>query len=461
MNFKGLNVLVIGTGKSGIGATRLLLKIGANVILYDAKDTVDRVAIMKNFQEDAEVRLVLKDMPDDVWQSVDCAVISPGVPIDSPMVEDLKMHRIPVYGEVELAYQSSKGDLLAITGTNGKTTTTSLVGEIMKAFAETEEGRKVFVVGNIGNPYTDAATATDENSIVVAEISSFQLETIHEFHPHVSAILNITPDHLNRHHTMENYVAVKERIAEKQTADDTIVLNYDDSYTREFGERTNAKVVYFTRNADFEKDLPNVDFVHLQKDDIYYNGTKVINIHDMNLIGSHNYENVMAAVGMAFSYGVPVELIADVIRKFKAVEHRIEYVETINDVVYYNDSKGTNTDAAIKAIEAMSKPTLLIGGGYDKKLPYDDWIKSFGDKVKLLVLMGETAGDIKKCAEKHGFTDIVMVGDLKEAVQVCHDHAEKGDAVLLSPACASWDMFKSYEERGDLFKQYVREYLKA
>ena len=225
MNFKGLNVLVIGTGKSGIGATRLLLKIGANVILYDAKDTVDRVAIMKNFQEDAEVRLVLKDMPDDVWQSVDCAVISPGVPIDSPMVEDLKIHRIPVYGEVELAYQSSKGDLLAITGTNGKTTTTSLVGEIMKAFAETEEGRKVFVVGNIGNPYTDAATATDENSIVVAEISSFQLETIHEFHPHVSAILNITPDHLNRHHTMENYVAVKERIAEKQTADDTIVLN--------------------------------------------------------------------------------------------------------------------------------------------------------------------------------------------------------------------------------------------
>ena len=291
--------------------------------------------------------------------------------------------------------------------------------------------------------------------VLIYFIFSFQLETVHEFHPKVSAILNITPDHLNRHYTMENYAAVKERIAANQTKDDFVVLNYDDEVLRRFGEATTATPVYFSRKHHVNHGT------YLEGTMIKYtDGAKVIDVidvRDMLLFGAHNHENVMAAAAICIQMGVPVGIIADTIRSFKAVEHRIEYVRTLDGVEYYNDSKGTNPDSTIKAIEAMPKKTILIAGGYDKHSEFDEMIKCFKDTIIELVLLGVTKDKIAAAAREQGFENIRFVETLKEAVEVCREDAREGQIVLLSPACASWDMFKSYEERGKLFKQYVNE----
>ena len=453
MNVKDRNVLVIGSGISGINAVRLLCHEGAKVCLFDANEKLLPDDIRKKADEDIEV--YVGSLPEDVKERSETVVLSPGVPTDNPLVNELRELGARITGEIELAYTFARGDLLAITGTNGKTTTTSLVGEICRRHTEMVGGQ-TFVVGNIGFPYTESALRTADDSITVAEISSFQLETTDEFRPKISAILNITPDHLNRHHTMENYVSVKERIALRQTPEDTIVLNYDDPYTRDFGERAVCRVVYFTRKDDYRGHENGRDFLHMDGDMIMYNDMPVIDVNDMLLIGSHNYENVMAAVGMTYAYGIPMETIVDTVRTFKAVEHRIEYVKTVRGADYYNDSKGTNPDAAIKGIQAMKKPTILIGGGYDKQSAYDEWIESFDGKVRYLILLGQTADKIEECAKKHGFNDIVKVSSMEEAVQKAYELSEAGDAVLLSPACASWGMFTNYEERGRIFKDLVR-----
>ncbi len=454
MEYKDKSILVIGSGISGISAADLLSKEGAEVYLFDSNEKLKEEDIRAKLKKETRAQILTGSIPDDIKEGLYCAVLSPGVPIDSPMVCELRDRGVIISGEIELAYSLSKGDVLAITGTNGKTTTTSLVGEICRNYTSST-GADTFVVGNIGNPYTDVASDTKDDSIVVAEISSFQLETTDTFKPKVSAVLNITPDHLNRHHTMENYVKVKESISKRQDGDDTIVLNYDDPYTREFGKHTKAKVIYFTRGKDFAACDMNCDFVHISGKTIMYNDIPVIDTDDMLLLGEHNHENVMAATAMAYAYGIPVEVIASTIRSFKAVEHRIEFVRTVKGVDYYNDSKGTNPDAAIKGIKAMNRRTVLIGGGYDKQSEYDEWIESFGGNVKYLILLGQTAQKIAECARSHKFTDIVMVSSMEEAVNKAYELTVPGEAVLLSPACASWGMFKNYEERGRIFKELV------
>ena len=448
MDLQNKTVLVIGTGKSGIGAAGLLSKAGAKTILFDSNEKLNVETLKEKTAGIASLQLVTGTLPLELEEQVELLVVSPGVPIDSDMVVSFEKRGIPVWGEIELAYVFSKGEVIAITGTNGKTTTTTLVGEIMSAYKPS-----VFVVGNIGNPYTDIAMDTREDSVVVAEISSFQLETIHTFAPKVSAILNITPDHLNRHHTMECYVETKERIASNQTKADVCVLNYEDAYTRTFGEKCPAKVVFFSSKRELS------DGLFLQGEEIILaeNGKaqKLMNIHEMNLVGLCNVENVMAAIAICRAMDVPMDVILATIRQFKAVEHRIEFVTEKNGVVYYNDSKGTNPDAAIKGIQAMDRPTLLIGGGYDKGSSYSEWIQAFDGKVKYLVLIGQTREKIAAEAKALGFTDIVFADSLAEAVQFCADHAKKGDAVLLSPACASWGMFPNYEVRGKMFKELV------
>ena len=457
MDVKGKKEIVIGSGKSGEAASKLLLRNGAKVILNDSNTKLDEKKIRSEFGASDDIEVILGDADDQKLSGVSMAVLSPGVPTDIAFVGHLRELGIEITGEIELAARFEKGDILAITGTNGKTTTTTLVGEIMKNYAASSNNTgEVYVVGNIGEPYTDIADRTTDNSVTVAEISSFQLETTKNFAPKVSAILNITPDHLNRHKTMAEYVRVKERIAEKQGKNDTIVLNYDDALTRDFGRRVKCRVVYFTRNHDISEIGADTELLHLEDGMIKYNDTDVISVDDMLLIGSHNHENVMAAVGMCLSYGVPLDIIKDTVRNFHAVEHRIEFVKTVDGVDYYNDSKGTNPDAAIKAVQAMKKPTVLIGGGYDKESAYDEWIESFDGKVKCLVLIGQTAEKIAACAREHGFNELVMASDLKEAVKICHERAKEGDAVLLSPACASWGMFTNYEERGHKFKEYVK-----
>ena len=440
-------VLVFGSGISGIGACRLLEQSGKDVILYDGNASLDTEAIRHQLEDASGVEIVLGEFPEEMMECLELVVMSPGVPTDLPVVNCMRDAGIPIWGEIELAYVYGKGDVLAITGTNGKTTTTALLGEIMKNYKES-----VYVVGNIGNPYTTVALDMTEDSVAVAEVSSFQLETIHSFRPKVSAILNITPDHLNRHHTMENYIAAKEDIAKNQTERDVCVLNYEDQVTREFGESLSCQVLYFSSQRKLEKGI-FLDDGNI----IYKNGEQltICHVDELQILGTHNYENVMAASSMALAYGVPLEIVQDTVKAFAGVAHRIEFVCEKNGVAYYNDSKGTNPDAAIKGIQAMNRKTLLIGGGYDKDSEYEEWIEAFDNKVRYLVLLGQTREKIAAAARRVGFEDIIFADTLEEAVHICAKLAEPGEAVLLSPACASWGMFKNYEERGDKFKDFV------
>ena len=448
MDFSGKRVLVFGTGISGIAAAKLLQMKQANVVLFDGNRDLDRERIMEDLGNTERTELFLGELPDEVKKSLDLVILSPGIPTDLPLVNELRDAHLPIWGEVELAYRCGRGDVLAVTGTNGKTTTTSLLGEIMKRYSDS-----VKVVGNIGIPYTGVLSDMTDQTVTVAEISSFQLETIDTFRPRISAVLNITPDHLNRHHTMENYIAAKMSITKNQTPEDVCVLNYEDEILREQAAAVKAKVVWFSSLHTLKEGA------YLDGDRILYsdgeNITEIISTGELNILGRHNYENVMAASAMALNYGVPAEQLREALRNFQAVEHRIEYVTEKRGVRFYNDSKGTNPDAAIKAIQAMERPTCLIGGGYDKDSSYKEWIRSFDGKVKLLVLIGQTREKIAKEAEECGFTDYVFADSLQEAVDLCYEKAENGDAVLLSPACASWGMFPNYEVRGKMFKEMV------
>lgn len=442
-------VVVAGAGKSGIGAAGLLLKLGAEVIIFDQNDKTDKVEVLHKLSEYEKVGVVVGRLDEALLDTIDLMVISPGISAEEPFVEEFRSRNIPVWSEIELAYHVAKGKLAAITGTNGKTTTTALVGEICQAY-----NPNTFTVGNIGIPFTQVAADTTEDSLIVAEISSFQLETIVDFRPDVSAVLNVTPDHLNRHHTFECYRDTKKKIAMNQAADQICVLNYDDENTRKMGDEITASPFYFSRMEELKEGV----CLKGRQLTLCHNGEEipVLTIDEMKLLGNHNVENYMAAIAIAYFMGIPVEVIRKVCMEFKGVEHRIEYVKEVKGVAYYNDSKGTNPDAAIKGIQAMNRPTLLIGGGYDKKVPFDDWIESFDGKVRYLVLIGQTAQMIAETARKHGFDSIIFEENLEAAVKTCYRLANPGDAVLLSPACASWGQFDNYEQRGDMFKELVR-----
>ena len=449
MDLKGKRVLVFGSGKSGIGAAELLGQVGACAVLYDGNPDLDKEAVLHKTASIKETDIYAGGLPEEVQKSLDLAVLSPGVPTDLPLVKSFYEQGLPVWGEVELAFCTGKGRVLAITGTNGKTTTTALLGKIME---DAEDS--VFVVGNIGTPYTSKALEMTEDSVTVAEISSFQLETIEKFAPCVSAILNITEDHLNRHHTMEEYIRVKELIVKNQKPEDVCVLNYEDPVLREFGKNIVPQTVYFSSERRLEKGIFLEDGqIILKTED---QEISLVKTDDLKLLGKHNFENVMAAAAMAYYAGVSVESIRKSICEFTAVEHRIEYVTEKNGVVYYNDSKGTNPDAAIKGIQAMNRPTWLIGGGYDKGSSYDEWLNSFDGKVRSLVLIGQTKEKIREAAERLGVCSCILCEDLQEAVKICAEKAQPGEAVLLSPACASWGQFDNYEQRGDCFKEYVK-----
>lgn len=440
MTLREKKVVVVGLGKSGLAAYELLKKMGARVCLYDGKEDLDVSAY------DAPV--YLGDFPEEVFAGLDCAVFSPGVPLDIPLAHFLREKNIPVIGEIELAFMMEKGTVAGITGTNGKTTTTTLVGEIMKAYNE-----QTFVVGNIGNPYTKEVLKSTENSFTVAEISSFQLETIDTFRPKVSAILNITPDHLNRHKTMECYIDTKFAIAKNQTKEDLCILNYEDEVLRNRAGELSCLVKFFSSKQKLTDGLYQDDMHNIIDGET---GEVLMNMKECHIPGDHNCENIMAAILMTRELGVPMEQIIRVVKEFQAVEHRVEFVKTVRGVDYYNDSKGTNPDAAMKGISSMDRPTVLIGGGYDKGGEFDEWIRAFDGKVKKLFLLGETKEKIAEAAKQQGFSDYEFVDSLEEAVKKAAQTAVEGDAVLLSPACASWDMFDSYEQRGTMFKDYVR-----
>ena len=440
--------LIVGAGRSGIDSAKLLLQLGEDFVLFDGKTDLDTAAVCERIGK-PDCRFILGEIADGDLDNIDVCVTSPGVPLFSDVLQAVAAKGIPIWSEIELAYRHDKGTVIAITGTNGKTTTTALTYAIFKAWNE-----HTLLVGNIEIPYTGLVLESVSGGYTVAEISSFQLETMRTVKPKVSAILNITPDHLDRHGSMDGYIAVKESITQNQDKTDFCVLNYEDPVLRDFGKKAPCNVVFFSSRQALDEGWYYRDGAIF----ICENGetTQLLRTDEVNLVGLHNFENIMAAAAMAHCAGVPLDVIRDAAKAFVAVEHRIEFVREKDGVKYYNDSKGTNTDAAIKAIEAMPGPTVLIGGGYDKHADFTDWAARFPGKVKKLILLGQTAQQIAATCDKLGFADYVFAETLEEAVQIAHDAATSGDCVLLSPACASWGMFKNYQQRGTMFKDFVR-----
>ncbi len=441
--------LIVGAGRSGICSANMLHQLGKAFVIYDSKTDLDIDSVIERLDKKENVQFILGDITEKDLLDISVCVVSPGVSLETPVMAAVIAKGIPVWSEIELAYRYDKGGVIGITGTNGKTTTTALTYEIVKAW-----NKDTLLVGNIEIPYTGLALTSKEKGATVAEISSFQLETMLTFKPKVSAILNITPDHLDRHKTMENYENVKKSIAKNQDENDFCVLNFEDSVLREFGKTLKCKPVFFSSQRKLD------DGLYYEDGGIYIaekgESTLFIRTEETNLVGLHNYENIMAATAITMSFGVPLDTIREAVRRFTAVEHRIEFVCEKKGVKYYNDSKGTNTDAAIKAIDAMPSKTVLIAGGYDKKSEYDEWVSRFPEKVRKLILIGQTKENIAAACDKIGFSDYCFAESLEQAVTLSAEAAQEGDCCLLSPACASWGMFKNYQQRGTMFKELVK-----
>lgn len=444
----GKKVLVIGAGLSGRAAAIFLADKGAAAVLADNKKA-DELEGLDELRA-AGVELCLGGMPQDTSVFA-LAVISPGVPLEIPVVESLQKDGVPLIGELELAYRCSHNPYLAITGTNGKTTTTTLLGYILQ-----RSGRRCLVGGNIGAALVNDVEALPEDACVVAELSSFQLETAITFRSHIASFLNLTPDHLYRHHTMENYGAIKAKIFAHQTAGDYAVLNYDDPLVRAYADELTGTVVFFSR----KEVLPQGMFVEDGRMIWQWNGerTEVIAADDILIKGPHNLENALAAAAMAVLYGVPVDDVRAALMSFPGVPHRQEPVGEVNGVLYINDSKGTNPDSTLMALAACTRPTVLILGGFSKGSDFSPLLPLIRQHVKHIVLVGETADVIAGTLSDGGFTAFEHAGyDFEKCVRMAAAAAQPGDAVLLSPACASWDMFKSFEQRGDVFRQLVAD----
>lgn len=448
MDYKNKKVLVIGMAKSGVSSAALLCKLGADVTIYDVKKAEDlpenALAELRGYS----YRDMLGKDPIDLIDEMEVLVLSPGVPLGLPFIRKAYELKKMVIAEIELGFAVSKADFIAITGTNGKTTTTALTGEIFK-----NAGIPTHVLGNIGVPITQEAMKTKPGDVVVAETAALQLDTIVDYRPRESAILNITEDHLDRYGTMENYIAAKAKIFKNQGPEDYCVLNYDNALVREMAGEIKAKVIWFSA----EREVENGAFV--REGDICFRldgkETKILPVQEVRIPGHHNLENALAATALACLYGIGSDVVAHTLRTFPGVEHRIEFVRTVNGVTFINDSKGTNTDATENAIRAMAAPTVLILGGYDKKSDFVPLYRAFTPMIKAVIVLGDTAGKLIEAAEQCGYQNYIRANGFEDAVLKAYSIADEGDNVLLSPACASWDMFQNFEERGRIFKEIV------
>ena len=450
MDVKGKRVLVCGMARSGIAAAKLLLSKGALVTISDTKAESEFGSELDELRVPA-CTFALGQPADSLTAGQDIMVISPGIAWAKPFVQNAIAQGVEVMGELELGARMSSGALVAITGTNGKTTTTTLVGELFRA-----TGRTTHVVGNIGYPITATAGISKEDDVTVAEVSSYQCEGISQFHPHVGAVLNITEDHIVRHGSMEVYLAMKRRIFQRQTAHDVAVFNYDDATCREMAKGLKAQVAWFSRKEKVSYGAyVSEGYIVLKLGE----GEQAVCCCDEVYIpGPHNLENALAAVVIAGVMGVPCETMREVLKTFKGVEHRIETVRELHGVTWINDSKGTNVDSTQKAIATMKKPTVLILGGSDKKVSFDPLAKSIVEAplIEHCVLIGDTANQIKDALDRVGYKAYTMTGyDFDLCLKTCAELAKEGGNVLLSPACASFDMFTDYENRGKIFKEKV------
>lgn len=450
MDVKGKRVLVCGMARSGIAAAKLLAQLGAQVTVSDLKAEREFDDALEELHV-AGCRFALGEAPDAYIPGQDMMVISPGIAWKKPFVQNALACGVEVMAELELGARLTRGELVAITGTNGKTTTTTLVGELLRA-----AGRTTHVVGNIGYPITATAGISRDEDVTVAEVSSYQCEGISSFHPHVGAVLNITEDHIARHGSMEVYIAMKRRIFAQQTEQDVAVFNRDDETCVRMAQGLRARVAWFSRKqrVDFGACVENGNIVlHLDGEP-----QTVCRCDEVFIPGAHNLENALAAVTIAGALGVPVETMRDVLRTFRGVEHRIETVRELSGVTWINDSKGTNVDSTQKAIETMTRPTVLILGGSDKGVSFDPLAETLVHAPQIIhcVLIGDTAPQIEASLARTGYTAVTHAGhDFDRCIALCRELAVPGGCVLLSPACASFDMFKDYEDRGRVFKEKV------
>ena len=449
MELKNKRVLVVGLGKSGISAAMFLRKRGARVTVSDARSAV---ALAKEIPSLLDAGIMVESGGHGLltFRRQDLIVVSPGVPMDTPEVKQVIGYGMPVIGELELASRFLKGRVVAITGSNGKTTTTTLVGKILK-----ETGLPTLVGGNIGLPVIDLVPESTDDSVSVLEVSSFQLETIEHFHPWISVVLNITPDHLDRHGSFDNYAAMKARITENQTAEDFLVLNAEDKPTQMVAAKTRAQIFWFSTRRPIKQGA----FVHGES--IVFlprEGAKteaIMPVAEIPLKGAHNVENMLAAACAARLAGAAAEKIRASVRSFKAVEHRLEFVRTVQGVEYFNDSKATNVDAAMKAVSSFPSGIHLILGGKDKDSDYTVLSPLLRERVKAVYTIGSAAEKIER--ELHGVVKMVGAGTIDVAVREARSAAVPGDVVLLAPACSSFDQFENYEHRGRTFRQIVNE----
>jgi UDP-N-acetylmuramoylalanine--D-glutamate ligase len=453
MELKGKKVLVVGLGKSGLSAALFLRQRGAQVTVSDMRSAA---ALAKEIPALLEHGIMVESGGHGLltFRRQDLIVVSPGVPLDTPELVQVKAFGLPVIGELELAAQFLKGSILAITGSNGKTTTTALAGEILaKAGIESQVG------GNIGTPVVDLIAKSTDNSWSVLEVSSFQLESTELFHPKIAVILNITPDHLDRHGSFENYALAKERIFSAQTKNDSLILNAGNARAAEAASRSAAKVFWFSLEEPVAQGTWVQDGHVVVRMALDAPIEKIVALKAIPLKGAHNVENVLAAVCATRLAGASPESICKAVESFRAVEHRLEYVATDNGVEYYNDSKATNVDAAAKAIAAFPGCIHLILGGKDKNSNYADLSDLLRRRVKAVYTIGSAAAKIE--SQLQGIVPIQSCETLDKAVASARSAAHPGDTVLLSPACSSFDQFENYEHRGRVFKELVLEYVES
>lgn len=449
MDLMDKEVLVIGLGISGVSTIKALDKLGARISVSDSKSEEELKDILGELK-DIKIKKYLNDI-DFSLSDIDLLVKSPGVPPTAKIVKKAIEANIEIITDIELGYRLSPTDnIIAITGTNGKTTTTILTGEIFE-----DDLYNTFVVGNIGIGILKELEKAKKDDVFIIEASSFQLENTSQFKPKVSLILNISPDHLDWHGSYENYIRAKKKIFKNQNKNDYTVLNYDDKILRSFEGELNSNIIWFSSKEKLDSGI------YIEEDFIVIKNSrykkKIMPISDIKILGKHNLENILASIAIAYAMDLDLGKVRETIKTFPGVEHRLEYVTNKGEVSFYNDSKGTNIEASIKAIESIEESIILIAGGYDKGLEFDELIKVFNSKVKKLILLGETKEKLKDAAIRNNFNDYVLVKDLEEAVKLAYSLSSKGDSVLLSPACASWGMYKNFEERGKAFKKLVSD----
>jgi len=441
--YQGKQVLILGLAKSGLAAAKLVKSLGAKVVVNDQKPYEENDAAQQ--LEAIGIKVVCGHHPLELLDGVEVIIKNPGIPYSNPLLQEALKRKLSIITEVELAYQISEAPFIGITGSNGKTTTTTLIYKMLE-----EDRKSPLIAGNIGTVACEVAQEAKPENVIVTELSSFQLMGIETFKPKISLFLNLFEAHLDYHGTKEEYAQAKANIFKNQTQDDFAVVNIDDSEVKKASKSIAAQIVPFSVNEEVK------DGAYLLNNQLYFRNEAVMNVKDVVLPGKHNLENILAAIAVVKLLGCSNEAIYRVLTTFAGVKHRVQYVTTINKRKFYNDSKATNILATKVALSAFTQPTILLAGGLDRGNEFDELKPSF-EHVKAVITFGETAPKIERVAKEAGIQVVKRVDNVKQAVIEAYDCSEEDDVVLLSPACASWDQFKTFEERGDMFIKSVHK----